>query len=54
MWHPQEFSACTEPELLRTSRATEQKLPSMKTRDMKLDMCDAKVQKHQFSNLPAY
>ncbi len=22
--------------------------------DMKLDMCDANVQKHQFSNLPAY
>ncbi len=25
-----------------------------KPMDMKLDMCDANVQKHQFSNLPAY
>ncbi len=29
-------------------------LPSMKTIDIKLDVYDANVQKHQFSNLPAY
>ncbi len=29
-------------------------LPSMKTHRSKLDMCDANVQKHQFSNFPAY
>ncbi len=49
-----------EPELLIsrvrlcTQRATEQIYHLRKPIDMKLDMCDANVQKHQFSNLPAY
>ncbi len=32
----------------------QKKLLSMKPIDMKLDMCDANVQKHQFSNLSAF
>ncbi len=49
-----------EPELLtsqvrlRTPWVTEQTYRLWKPIDMKLDMCDANVQKHQFSNLPAY
>ncbi len=49
-----------EPELLisqvrlRTPWATEQTYCQWKPIDMKLDMCDANVQKHQFSNLPAF
>ncbi len=49
-----------EPELLasqvrlRTPWATEQTYHLWKPIDMKLGMCDANVQKHQFSNLPAY
>ncbi len=49
-----------EPELLasqvrlRTPWATEQTYRLWKPIDLKLDMCDANVQKHQFSNLPAY
>ncbi len=49
-----------EPELLtsqvlpRTLWATEQTYHLYKPIDMNLDMCDANVQKHQFSNLPAY
>ncbi len=39
---------------LRTPWATEQTYRLWKPIDMKLDMCDANVQKHQFSNLPAY
>ncbi len=34
--------------------ATEQTYRLWKLIDMKLDMCDASIQKHQFSNLPAY
>ncbi len=50
----------TEPELLasyvrlHTPWATEQTYRPWKTINMKLDMCDVNVQKHQFSNLPAY
>ncbi len=36
---------------LRTPWATEQTYCLWKPIDMKLDMCDANVQKHQFSNL---
>ncbi len=49
-----------EPELLnsqvhlRTLWATIQTYRLWKPIDMKLDMCDANVQKHQFPNLPAY
>ncbi len=49
-----------EPELLasqlrlRTPWATEQTYLLWKPTDIKLDMCDANVQKHRFSNLPAY
>ncbi len=49
-----------EPELLasqvhlRTLWATEQTYRIWKPIDMKLDICDSNVQKHQFSNLPAY
>ncbi len=49
-----------EPELLasevrlRTRWATEQTYRLWKPIDMTLDMCDANIQKHQFSNLPAY
>ncbi len=49
-----------EPELftsqvrLHTPWATEQTYRLWKPIDMKLDMCDADVQKHQFSNFPAY
>ncbi len=49
-----------EPELLTsqvrlyTPWATEQTHLLWKPIDMKLDTCDANVQKHQFSNLPAY
>ncbi len=39
---------------LRTPWATVQTYRLWKPIDMKLDMCDANVQKHQFSNLPAY
>ncbi len=39
--------------LLRTPRVTEQTYCLWKPIDMKLDMCDANVQKHQFSNLIA-
>ncbi len=39
---------------LRTPWATEQTYRLWKPIDMKLDMCDANIQKHQFSNLPAY
>ncbi len=39
---------------LRTPWATEQTYCLWKPMDMKLDVCDANVQKHQFSNLPAY
>ncbi len=49
-----------EPELLnsqvclRTLWATEQTYCLWKPIDMKLDMCDANVQKDPFSNIPAY
>ncbi len=49
-----------EPELLifkvrlRTLWATEQIYHHWKPIDMKLDMCDANVTNHPFSNLPAY
>ncbi len=49
-----------EPELftsqvrLHTPWATEQTYRLWKPIDIKLDMCDADVQKHQFSNFPAY
>ncbi len=49
-----------EPELLassvrlRTPWATEQTYRLWKPIDTRLDMCDANVQKHQFSNLPAF
>ncbi len=49
-----------EPELLisqvrlRTLWATVQTYRQWKPIDMKLDMCNANVQKHQFSNLPAF
>ncbi len=49
-----------EPELLtsqvrlRTPWATEQTYRLWKPIDMKLYMCDANVQKHQFSNFQAY
>ncbi len=49
-----------EPELLAswvhlcTPWATEQTYRLWKPIDMKLDMCDANVQKHQFSNFPAF
>ncbi len=49
-----------EPELLtsqirlRTQWATEQTYHLWKPINMKLDMYDANIQKHQFSNLPAY
>ncbi len=39
---------------LCTPWATEQTYSVWKPIDMKLDMCNANVQKHQFSNLPAY
>ncbi len=39
---------------LRTPWATKQTYHLWKPINMKLDMCDANVQKHQFSNLPAY
>ncbi len=39
---------------LRTPWVTGQTYRLWKPIDMKLDMCDANVQKHQFSNLPAY
>ncbi len=39
---------------LCTPWAPEQTYRLWKPIDMKLDMCDANVQKHQFSNLPAY
>ncbi len=39
---------------LRTPWATEQTYCLCKPTDMKLDMCDANVQKHQFSNLPDF
>ncbi len=39
---------------LRTLWATEQTYCLWKPIDMKLDMCDANVRKHRFSNLPAY
>ncbi len=38
----------------RTPWATEQTYRLWKPIDMKLDMCDANAQKHQFSNLPAF
>ncbi len=41
-------------QVLRTLSATEQTYRLWKPIDMKLYMCDANVQKHQFSNLPAY
>ncbi len=44
----------TSQVLLRTLWATEQTYRLYKPIDMNLDMCDANVQKHQFSNLPAY
>ncbi len=49
-----------EPELLaakvrlRTPWATKQTYCLRKPIDTRLDMCDANVQKHQFSNIPAY
>ncbi len=48
-----------EPELtsqvcLCTPWATEQTYRPWKPIDMKLDMCDANVQMHQFSNLPVH
>ncbi len=46
-----------DPEVLASQVrpwATEQTHRLWKPIDMKLDMCDANVQKHQFSNLPAY
>ncbi len=49
-----------EPELLtsqvrlRTPWATKQTYGLWTPIDIKLDMCDANVQKHQFSNLSAY
>ncbi len=49
-----------EPELptsqvhLRTPWATEQTYRLWNPIDMKLDVCDANIQNHQFSNLPAY
>ncbi len=49
-----------EPELLtsqvhpHTPWATEQTYRLWKPIDMKLDMCDANVQKYQFSNFQAY
>ncbi len=49
-----------EPELLasevclRTPWATEQTYHLRKPIDTRLDMCDANVQKHPFSNLPAF
>ncbi len=49
-----------EPELLtsqvclRTPWATEQTYRLWKPIDMKLDMCDANVQKHHFWNFTAY
>ncbi len=39
---------------LRTPWATEQTYSIWKPIATRLDMCDANVQKHQFSNLPAY
>ncbi len=49
-----------EPEILapkvclRTPWATEQTYCLWKPIDTRLNMCDANVQKHQYSNLPAY
>ncbi len=49
-----------EPELLtsqlrlHTPWATQQNYLLGKPIDIKLDMCDTNVQKHQFSNFPAY
>ncbi len=61
-WH--KLFSCSytgfEPELLtsqvrlHTPWATEQTYRLRKPVDMKLDMCDSNVQKHTFSNLPAY
>ncbi len=48
------FELLTSQVRLRTPWATEQTYRLWKPIDMKLDMCDANVQKHQFSNLPAY
>ncbi len=45
------------PRLLNTSPYSvsyRTNLPSMKTHRYEADMCDANVQKHQFSNLPAF
>ncbi len=39
---------------LRTPWATQQTYCLWKPIYLKLDMCDANIQKHQFSNLPAY
>ncbi len=44
----------TSQVLLRTLWATEQTYRLYKPIDMNLDMCDANVQKHQFSNLTGY
>ncbi len=39
---------------LRTPWTTKQTYRLWKLIDTKMDVCDANVQKHQFSNLPAY
>ncbi len=39
---------------LHTPWAPEQTYRLWKPISMKLDMCDANIQKHQFSNIPAY
>ncbi len=44
------FDSSTSP----YSWATKQTYRLWKPIDMKLDMCDANVQKHQFLNFPAY
>ncbi len=49
-----------QPEILAsqvrlcTPWTTEQTYRLWKPIDTRLDMCDANIQKHQFSNLPAY
>ncbi len=49
-----ELKLLTSQEHLLTLWATEQTYCLWKPIDMKLNMCDANVQKNQFSNLPAY
>ncbi len=49
-----ELELLTSQVSLSTPLATEQTYRLWKPIDMKLNMCDANIQKHQFSNLPEY